>query len=236
PVNIKKIKNIFEKIPYNFNFYFVQITDPDYDSVLQKGITRPEEINDLFGSKIMDTLRSNNYENSINVIFTNNMSDEHYVPMRSAWMLGHRMAHTLIGGYDGTSLMQSTQQDFEDMIRDIAVKGYDVEWPEEQYYQGVNMYDDYLYAYGKVLGKYFGTMKAARSDRIVNHLEWLYETFVQYLLTGTITFNDPPSEIHQHDKLVDKNAIMEILNSYKKRLIKKFIRILNKSVGNIYVM
>lgn len=238
PVTIKKIQDSFLKVSTNFNLYFWQSTDPDYDKFMQVGVKNINWIEKEMGVRVADYFRKIGTTNAINIIMVGNISDEAYVPLKNAWMLSHRIAHVLVGGFHedpplGAGGMDSSHvviSLFDNFIHKIMTTYYGVEWAEDDYY----LNQDYMEVYGKELGQMLGTMKSARNKNLVNYYEWMYETFVQYLLTGNIKFN-PLIDIGPDEKII-KSGSDKALEKFRRKLISKFDALLKQSVGKMFVM
>jgi hypothetical protein len=212
---VNKIKNGFKNVPWNFNFFFVQIEEPNYDRFLSRGLTKPNEIDKLFGEGFFDTIKPDS--NAINVILMNNLSDENWRPINSAWMLAHRFVHAL----DGKEIniqpqIQEAFSYFLTLVKQIAKVAYSVKFSEDYHSEPI-----YFETYGLLLGKKIGNFKSARDETLINHYEFFHEIMVQYLLQGDIIFKKFPEQIYKDEKL-NKNP------ENIKKILKLVFRFLNK--------
>lgn len=228
PEHIKKIKDSFLKVPANFNLFFWQSTEPDYDPYLEKGVVDMNWIKKHMSDNVVKYLEKTNTNNAINIIMTNNLADPNYIPLKSGWMVGHRIAHVLIGGSTAQEASYQIQHLFDNFIRTIVTEYYGHDWHEDY---AIEM--DYLDAYGKELAYAIGTMKSARNKNLNTYWEWMYETFVQYLITGDIKFKDAPDELSEEKK---RKPTKQLILKFKNDLKESFDKLLRDSQGKIFVM
>ena len=226
--NPQKIMKAFSRVPYRFNIYFWQMSNPDYDPYLQKG----ESSLEWLAEHRIDF--SPFYQSdSINIVITNNLSDEHKFSFTSPWIFAHRVGHALSGKSFDLSLI------FEQFCERILPLAYDGYWPSEDGY-GYYMRKEYKEIYTLVFGHHLGTMSSAKNGNLVNGSEWAMETFAQYLITGGVRLNPLPDQISDDEKLThDPRKLVKIdhlMKEFPKTIMRKFDRILNRSVGKIFVV
>lgn len=233
--NIQRIKSSFIKVPYNFNIYLYQYTEPDYDKILSIGLISYEELTWIFGEdesgKIVRHFNSLKYANSINILLTNNITDKNYVPLRSAWMVLHRIGHALIP--QNYSILAR----FEFFVRKILRELYHIKWKNTH-----SMIDeDNLTGFGVELAKILGTTNAARNMLYTSYYEWVIDTFSEYLLKGDIAFNKLPDvwdlsgEYGNEYIATKRNAEKEevIKERFKRELKKEYDNLLKESQNQI---
>jgi len=134
------------------------------------------------------------------------------------------------GGTAGMDISHKITNLFDNFIHSVMTKYYGVEWDVEDYY----LSQEYMEVYGKELGFMLGTMKSAKNKKLVNYYEWMYETFVQYLLTGNIKFNHL-TDMRSDQKII-RSGSNKTLEKFRSRLIFSFDELLKQSVGKIFVM
>ena len=239
PHNVERVINYFKKCPYNFNIYFVHSTQPDYDDFLQIGLVDERWLLKHFGQDIAKRVLSTVSPDSITILITNNMSDENKINLNSPWAIGHRIGHAIIGGRN--SKAHDIFESVEKFIKNIVKFAYSVKWPkndESSFYHMQN--DEYLMIYGLLLGHSLGTMNSARKKKLVQYPEWIYETFVQYLIFGKITLNPLPSQIDAEEVLTNDpkklDKVTKIWDKFPKSTEKHFAKLLNNAKGKIFVI
>jgi hypothetical protein len=137
----------------------------------------------------------------INIIFTNNKGSER-VPL-TGWVMAHRFGHALQASharanaayYWGEAGRELTHYMFE------LMKVYHIGRPNWQLGRAKGFYDLATITPLRGLMHAIGTFRSARDKNIRNPLEFLYETFAQFVFTGKITFNEPPRSFrygHHH--------------------------------------
>ena len=228
PETIKKIKNSFLKTPANFNLFFWQSTEPDYDKYLERGLIDMAWVKKEMSQNVVDYLEKTNTSNAINIIMTNNIADPNYIPIKNGWMLAHRIAHVLVGGHKPPQTAYEINYTFEKFIRIVVTKYYGFEWHDNP---AIEM--EYLDAFGKEIAYSIATMKSARSKKLNTYWEWMYETLVQYLLTGNIKFNPLPKMLS--DEPLKKDGKI-ILKRFENKLKVLFDQLLEEAKGKVLVM
>lgn len=232
--NVSRVKNVFSKCPFTFNLYFVHSEQVDYDSFMQAGHVDLPWVAKIFGPQIAGRIEAWSSPTAINVIMTNNMSDEDKLSLRSPWMVAHRMAHAIMGGHNTEPV-----QKFEGFIQDITRIGYSIEWPNEDSHHGRSFAEEYKSTYGKILGYSLGTMNSARRGRLVTVHEWYYETFAQYLITGKVTLKPLPERFDVFGLTKDPKArykVQKIWARFPEMIEKTFERSLNDAKGGLWVI
>ena len=234
PAVVKKIATRFARIPQNINLYFWANPDPDYDWHTQKGEVDLDWIAHNMGEQVAQRFaRMRDTKNRINIMHTGNLRDEQYVPMRSPWMMAHRIAHVLCQDH-------RIQNRFEQFVIDLTRKVYGVKWPDINGQYGEIFRRDYFGAYGKILGHLLGRMRSARQEKLVQFREWIYERFAQYLMTGRVRLNRTlPRQIDRGDNRMRPGAerlVPKLIGHFEQRIQQIFEKVLNDSIGKYYVM
>ena len=243
PDAVQKIRNAFTKTGFNFNIYFWQSDDPDYDRTLEKGLVDHQWIQSVMGQHIVDYFNSINYQSGINVILTNNLSDDYPMSIRSPWMVAHRISHTITMGKEKSGAAWEVENAFALFIKQITTFAYGVRWPNKNdfnYSHYMSIEDSYVSDYGKILAHELGTMRSAKNKMMVNGYEWLNETFAQYLMTGHVTINPIlPSEIHPDEPLTTDPIKLakanKALAAFPRKIERLFKKMLVSAVGKFWV-
>ncbi len=241
PDTIERIKSAFLKVPYRFNIYFWQSTKSNYDKFLQKGAVHDDWIREVMGEKVLAEIQSLYSPDAITIIMTNNLSDDHKVNMRSSWIMAHRISHSLLYARNGNPGGWDVLHKFEKFIKDITSYAYGVKWPKNlDTHFGYVQHQEMLSIYGFIIGKVFGTMNSARKGKLVNDAEWIHETFSQYLMTGSVTLNPLPSEIHPEEILtvdpVKLEKAQKVWSKFPSAIEKAFDKMLKDAKGGVFVI
>lgn len=233
-----RVINAFRNVPQNINLFFWQIPQPDYDPFLQRGITSLDWIANKMDPELAQRITSSGFENAINIVFTNNLSNEYKINLRSPWIVAHRIAHTLIGGYHNESgeepVFQHIDGAFERYVFNLMRYGYNYEWSIWNHY----VFEDQMQIIKKEVGKQLGTMKSAREGKLVQAMEWDYETFTQYLITGDVILNPLPEVLAYEKRTNDPVAwqkAQKLHAVFPTRLKRWYDQLLNASVGKVFL-
>lgn len=233
--HVNKIKKAFLKTPFDINLYFWQSNDPNYDRFSQKGSVTPAWIQHQMGDNVMDYIDKTFTADSITIIMTNNLSDEHKIGINSPWILAHRMAHTMVAGAKSQISGKQLLNIFLSYVEIICNKVYGYEFNDWHH----SIRSDEIHIYGKILGEYLGTMSSARNKKLVNVYEWIYESFTQYLITGKVTFNTTLPEVFDDplQATPEKLALgLKIIKRFENTVNTKCQEIIDQSMGKIFVM
>lgn len=229
--NVWKVhKKTFAATKYPFNIYVFQDTNPNYDRWMGKtGMTIDDP---KFTPKMREWFEKHDYQNRVNIILANNLSDEAKISIRSSWILAHRIAHAIVLPLKEDELSAQVMHTVNNTILKLATLGYGVQWNDYDY----DMNQFYFEAYGKLFGHILGTMKSARSKNLVSHYEWILEMFVQWLLKGKITLNALPEQIHPEEKPLTndpekRKAVQKLWAQLPQRLDALFDKQLQQAVG-----
>lgn len=187
---LKKIKNMYRNVPYDFNFYLVSIKRNKRGAA----ILDPNEAAELIGAERVKKLNSN----SITIIFTHNITNQqNYVPF-TGWMLTHRISHIFqFMATTGETNVEVIQPylDFESHLFRGMLKGISTILNEstnikEYKLASIESFGDgFLNRHRRWLLRKLFTMRSARQGKLTNTLDLGGELMAQFLLTGKITFN-----------------------------------------------
>jgi hypothetical protein len=233
--NIAKIKRAFLHVPYNINLYFYQPTDPNYDNYMEQGVVDYKWILTNMGENVVDYMEKTSNANSITIIITNNLSDQFKIPLKSPWIMAHRISHTLINGTNHIENGMKFQFQFEEFIERIIKKVYGYKW--NNWHQLIR--EEEMQVFGKMLGEIMGTMASARNKKLANYYEWIYESFTQYLINGKVKFNKilPLHFDENMDSTPEKIAMgSRMIARFESSVNKSCDEIMKEAVGKIFVM
>ena len=236
---ITRVRSAFMKTPHVFDIYFWQSTNPDYDPTLEKGQRDIQWIERVLGPKVAQAVQPR--PGVITIVMTNNLSDERKISMKSPWMVGHRIAHAIIGDGIKSPAGFETIFAFDKLVENICRIAYEVDWPKRRETNLDSMlHNEYLEVYTPIIGHMLGTMKSARNGHLIRPAEWQHETFTQYLLTGRVTFRSLSERLDSYYTLTDdpKRRIQaeKLLRKFTKNITKKFDAVLEEAEGKIWVM
>lgn len=239
PATIQKIKTAFLRVPVKINLYFWQSTNPNYDITLEKGAVDIEWVRNKLGEHAYEYVNKTSSPDSITIIMTNNLSDEHKINFSSPWLVAHRISHALFGV--GNRKDWKLSRYLEDFVYKILKHGYGVQWPDESFGSWwYTVYEDYREIYTKMMGHYIGTMHSARSGKLVQASEWKHETISQYLMTGAIKIKPLPDHFDEGLDLTKdpkkRQLVMKMWANFPKRMAKLIDNELEASKGQIWVM
>ena len=218
PKAVEKIKRQWEKTPFNFDIYLLQIAYLNKPEFREYGLVRPGsdvalQIQlGLAGKEGGDAVSLNDLpplpqsDDGITILFNGNYGVDK-IPL-TGWMMAHRVSHA-VQRPDWNGRRGRRMPEYENFIRSVnnmfreIVRPYGAgeklsryePWPIrenvwDRYGRGERMTAERTYAY---IANQIGTMKSARDNRINRIGEFYHELFAQYLLTGKITFNDLPT-------------------------------------------
>ena len=199
PATKFKAIKFFENTPYDFRFFFSNISGTGKHS--ETGPMSPEQIKTIFGSNADQII--NGHENAITVVFVGNSGDAK--KMMTPWIMAHRLGHAIQAGnrknyaavdpYHPWTLgeahffenVNSILEEFYNKVqsassrRNLRLKSSDIV---------SEMTPEYNALFNAI-----GTQRSSRSGEIRRPYEFLYEIFAQYLKTGTVTFNPLPTDL-----------------------------------------
>jgi hypothetical protein len=168
PKAVEKIHKRWSNSKENFELYFVR--KPGVKDFLETGEVDEQWVKEKLGLDIKPA------EDTITIIFTNNIGDEK-VPM-TAWVLAHRMAHAIRSQHE---FMSHFAKEINTMVNDIVSIINNRNTTAIKYPKGMIQPIHIAYA--------IGAMKSARDSNLRTFSEFTYELVAQYITTGKIKFN-----------------------------------------------
>lgn len=231
----------FQRISQPITIYCWQSEEQDYDPFLQAGMVDLDWIECRMGRIYRRQFEALPWQSSINIILTNNLSDERYIPLVSSWMLAHRISHALIGGNHNSELNHRVMGTFNRFVWDVMRHGYGYHWQAKPEDEGVNVfYDEEIGALRLELGRHLGSMKSARTRTLNTGWEWVYETFAEYLITGKVRFRPLPEDLDGYHKLTRQPArrfqALRLWERFPRRITGMFDRVMVDAVGKFWVI
>lgn len=252
PKAIEKIKRKWEKTPYNFNMYLLNVPQLNKSNFRERGvIERNSEFSQLFekfaGMKLPED------PGSITILFNGN-SGADKVPL-TAWTMAHRFGHAIQSSNMITSWNEYIMEAVE-LTKRILDEVYD---KTINFLTKRGLIDsgfgtltrEKRRTYTRMLSLIFGQLgsfKSAREGKITRYYEFFYELFAQYLMTGKITFQPLNKQMiignlpfgrkemvnAVDDDIVDMwNRDMEI---YADQIESRIINVLEDCVGETFLM
>lgn len=255
PKNMEKLYSVFAKSKYDFVFHYIENSgilarNREYGNVTKEETTRIlpnvslEVIDDIFS----DT------SGAITVIHTNNHSTER-MPL-TAWVHAHRTFHTI----DSTSDDIIGVFEQRDMITNFYHKVYSqpvrltdgAKFTNDKYFTFLTSVEDHTdtdelpsYTLDNIQGLFsnsVGTMLSSRQGKIPydRHGEFIFECGAQYILSNKLTFeNRLEKTLHlggyDFDLLGD-HIVERELNIIKQRMETMYKKVLDNSVGKVFIM
>jgi len=227
PKGVEKIKKKWEKVPQNFDLYFLRA--PGAGRHVEEG-----EVDEKFLKGELNLNIPINRSN-ITVIYTNNLGTEK-MPM-NAWTIAHRFGHAVRQLKPYQYYMREVEKDFNHLLS--MVYG---QQSKSQY----QVYDRKADNDKKHLAHALGTMGSARKKALVNFGEFNHELLAQYITQGNIKFNKLPrmvptryawgNPIGMYARQEDREMNDEYVEYMAEKYESDIDMILNHCVGKIFVM
>lgn len=242
PGIVQAVNRAFGRTPVKFALYFWQSTRPDYDPTSFIGHVEEPWMRKQLGDKATASILAQAAPDTVTIVLTNNLSDEHKITLKSPWAVAHRIAHALIGGKVAGDAGWDVIDRFRRFIRAIVSQAYGTPWPDEETGFGLIMAKEYEEIYGKMIGHQLGTMASARKGALVSQYEWFYETFVQYIINGKVTLNplreifddlDPDSKLVSDPR--KNHRVQQIWSKFPRKIEEAFDEMLVEAKGKIFV-
>lgn len=251
PATIERVKQKFASTDHNFNLFFVN--SPKANKHTEVGKVSPEWVRDNLGQDVYEAVISaTNFDDSLNVIFTNNKGSER--KNMTAWIMAHRIAHALgrPGRYTGGRVQkqfttyEGSANTLHSYVADImelyGKKNMPKTYDGMSYSGGYNNQArpnqlSFLHFMTKLC-----TFRSARENEVRDWFEILHELFAQYITTGKVTFNPPPAKFGTRQSgtyyLSDENRedAQYFVDSMANGLEYMFDDLIGEAVGTILVM
>jgi hypothetical protein len=248
PAAVNKIRLAWAKIPQKFNFWMLNAPEPTKSSNVAV-----YDIADFEKDHRFDPYRDQIKPSSdaINVIFTTNLTSvSNYKPM-TAWIMAHRLMHSIQFGLgkrfkDQYAIYSKIERDMAALlVKTMQAYGYDTTASKND----LPVISWNAKAGNSLISKLF-TMRSARSGKIENQGDAAAELMAQHMLTGRISFNELPSNLSHpksyrgdapivHSRPINP-AVAADLNarwqSLGKRLDRQFEQLLDSLIGKVLVL
>lgn len=250
PKAIEKIHKQWEKTPYQFDMYLLNIPQLNKSEFRERGEINYDNLQIIqsYAKKITgQELQFNS--NAITILFNGNYGAEK-IPM-TGWTLAHRFGHASArDNYDWKEYINRVREIFSELASDVYKTYIDSDLVKRNF---VSFREDYvdLQKYNKILRLLYqqlGTMKSAREGKLRNEYEFYYELLAQYLLTGSIKFKPVPLELivgHLPYGRKDKRRAVDPqvaemwsrdLEAYASEIGSYIDNFISSCVGNVYLM
>lgn len=241
PRSIERMKKKFQNTDYNFNLFFLNSTEANRHT--EVGKVDLNYVKKYFGEEMANAIvNSTDYEDSINVIFTNNKGSER-MPF-TAWIAAHRLGHAF--AREGSRRSNHTQymEASNHLISSLS--------QIMQYYGNENFPDSESRISYNPKGntrvnqltmihffQHVATFKSARDKNLRDWFEVLNELIAQYLTTGRIKFNPPPKTFGGRARkyyLQDEEEANDAVQMMARDMEYMIDGIMGSIVGSILVM
>lgn len=244
PKAITKIKALW-KYPEEVNYNVVLVNDLRYTSERFSGnytehgtIGKPEQAKAWISEHlplVADQVNALIKPDEVNIVYLSNDGAQR-VPM-TAWIMAHRYGHAIRMGGKSQYYEEATTT-LDRYLRNLA-DAYKIRYGTAQYSrQRVALVSNNT----RTLMQAICTFKSAREGTLRNSAEAVHELFAQYILTGTIKFNNIPKSVKvgreyfsysEDDYDYDNRTIANDL-SYE--LENFFAAAIHYSVGHTFIM
>lgn len=255
PATIERVKQKFASTDHNFNLFFVN--SPKANKHTEVGQVSPEWVKQNLGDDVYNAVtNATNFDDSLNVIFTNNKGTQG--KNMTGWIMAHRIAHALGRYQSGYSMSRRLQKQFTNYEGSAnALHSYAADIMElygrknipttYDKMSGIGSYDNrdntrrnqlsYLHFMTQLC-----TFRSARENVVRDWFEILHELFAQYITTGSVKFNPPPSKFGTRQtgtyylKQENKEDAEYLIDQMASGLEYMFDDLLREASGSILVM
>ena len=238
PVSVGKLYKFFANTPFNFRIFPVQMAGGG--RWLETGQVNQEKLREIVGDANAQRILSGHDDESITVVFTNNLGGNERVPF-TAWMVAHRIGHVLSKFWNPMhSSWELTEKHFEQRIWQILKQVYKI----DVYSTNERIRNQAM----RSLVNSIGTMRSARQNQLKRPSEFMEELLAQYINSGQITFNDLPRSLYQSRqawghtiplRFAQRDAyekLNELLHTLSSDMEYYFHNLLSQAEGGIFVM
>lgn len=256
PKNMEKLYSVFAKSKYDFVFHYIENSGISDDDREYGKVTKGEAKNILknINSTIIDEIFSDT-TGSITVIHTSNNAEDK-IPL-TPWTQAHRTLHTL--ARQSTDIIE--RYDFRDMVTQFYYNVYGqpvrrddgAKFKNNEYFMFLTSEDeddDYGYqlppdTIDNIQGMFInsvGTMLSSRQGKIPwdRPGEFIFECGAQYILSNQLTLeNRLAKTLHcgEYDfELLGNDIVERELNIIKRRMETMYKKVLDDSVGKVFIM
>lgn len=252
PKAIEKIKRQWEKTPYTFDIYLMNVPALNKPEFKEYGEVVP-------GSDLANTISEAigqpmpNSADAITILFNGNYGTQK-VPM-TGWIMAHRVGHVVsrggdssgAGGYSWSSpeAWDAYASEVQYMLREILQAFHRVEDLLRGGQWGMSWDNQKKLKY---IVQQLGTFRSARQGKLVNFYEFYHELLAQWLITGSIKFNPLPYSLvtgkrhwGHEDRTSAKDRewldqINEMLPDYAAGIEHKLEQLFDGIVGKTFLM
>lgn len=236
PKAVKKIRNIFEKTPYTFNFYIINATSSIWNK--SRGIYSSNDVIESLPD-LEKYLKKD--KNAISVVYTTNFTNlANYVPM-TGWILAHRIGHIFhlskSTNSAGRELFFEIEADLYNLLLDINHKVYGLDLHNQKLAQKSSLPGLARAAESsRELLHSIATMRSARNQKLRNNLDWGAEFLAQYLIGGGIKFNPLPDQNLDKPANENKESYNKLIQKFSKTTTNKFTKLFDSMIGSVFVL
>ena len=177
----------------------------------------------------------------VNIIYTNNKGSER-VPM-TGWIMAHRFGHAIFRARYGKQQSYCYEESAKTLSRYLSDLAEQYGIPVNGVGYGLRQYNALNATTTRNLMSAICTFKSARDGNLRNTFEALHELFAQYILNGSVKFNDIPKSVKVSrgyygyrggdDYDMDNRTIVQDLAM---ELNEQFETAVHYAVGKVYVM
>jgi len=222
PKRQDKIKRVLQKAPVLIDLHFVN--QPHHIDIRQHLVSNPLGFISVENLQSRYDINITPRRDAVNIVMMQNEGDDR-VPL-TPWIIAHRIAH--IFEYSNHFELRDLLDEFFKTLENTA-----------------DAYPDQSKRFHRVpyteIARTFGTTRACREGLIKPNrvIEWLFDSFAQMCVTGTIRFNPAPPDITDEKgntyRTTKQSEIDQLFNAFRDRLINGFTMILRDAVGKIMV-
>jgi hypothetical protein len=232
----KKINNAFKRSPHKFNVYLYngengiarvtpkkpfwdksQSSDEPMDVKSLRHVERYAGIQPLSVIEGMIGKLPPDAANSINVVLVENEGAQR-MPL-TAWILVHRIAHTIIYAKVATNFRATIDSFIIDIMKHLRKDSMSFETV------------DGLEARMMLAASMIGKTKAVRTNNLSNEGEFFVETMTQYIVNGRISFHHPTLKDGSLQLALDR-----MIDRYEVKLNDQMDQVLGRCVGLALVL
>ncbi len=242
-----KMLKFFEKTPFNFRLFFVNVTSfgdyaiIDHDNPREISIETLNNLLEPYSDDIkqdMIKMFTDNANNAITILYAGNAETidgkiANNVQPITPWIAAHRIGHALDDFKSSTLNMFNFTNKLQQAIHNLIERMYTVEYDIDEFEFDDQDKDPYLQVAHAI-----GTQRSSRNNMLSDNVhEFPNELLAQYLNTGTVTLNPFPKYIiydglQYHGNGTEKNMAYGL----SKWIVACFEKILNSAMGKIFII
>jgi hypothetical protein len=189
PINIKKIRDFFDKVDTKFNFYFINSKTPEISDFIERfsyGRTSKDELKSKYNINIPEPK-----SDEITVVFVSNYGTN--LVALTPWIIAHRISHVL-------TIEPHISKIYSKIFRLIETTLSSIFYWNYSYVNAESTDDDdtmvwLFHSYkdeivNQLYSKLF-TFKTAREKNLQQTNEYIHELFAQFIKSGTVEIKIP---------------------------------------------